>query len=219
MKRMLIRSIGAAATAALITTTQAASFTGGIWLVPEATSQNAILGSIPLSAANITFTLPGGGFSFVASTGAGTYTELGWLLSEGSVGSIVGSAADKAAAMDNGTTATLMEISGIVHVTAGQTWTFTHDDGVSLYVNGVLQSNLNPGPTPASTETTTGWGGATGNYLIQLVYGENSGSPAELEGNLGTPLDRTVPDGGTTVALLGMGLAGLAGLARRVRAS
>jgi hypothetical protein len=216
-------TIGAVAAAALLTTAQANTISGSLWLVPEATSQNAVLASLTGLSANgdISFTLSSGALTF--SQGAlSPYTETAWLTSGGAGSIVEHTAGTLANIMDNsptpGTQGTLMRLTGTISVTHNEVFTLTHDDGVTLIVNGQTLAGFTSGPTSPSTQTGT-YTGAAGDVAFTLIYGENSGPPAQLTGNLGPLAPQAVPDGGTTVALLGMGLAGLAGLGRRVRAS
>jgi hypothetical protein len=107
---------------------------------------------------------------------------------------------------------------------ANGTYTFEHDDGFALYLNGALVVDEG-GPTAAATTTlcvgTTGCnyniastGGASESF--QLDYGESNGSPAVLQSNLpltGLP-PSTVPEP-SSIMMLGTGLLAAAGMARR----
>jgi len=73
----------------------------------------------------------------------------------------------------------LLSFTGTVSVTHNQTFTVTHDDGLTLIIGG-LDLGFNPGPT-APTTTTITYTGATGNFPFQLVYGECCGGPAVLQ--------------------------------------
>jgi hypothetical protein len=109
---------------------------------------------------------------------------------------------------------TFIHLRGMVSVTSGQTFGVTQDDGLTLIIDGITVLNHDGAQAPTSYTGT--YSGPTGNYAFDLYYTEIQGPPAVLQVNL--PFVG-VPDGGTTVGLLGMGLAALAGLARRVRAS
>ncbi len=115
--------------------------------------------------------------------------------------------------MDNGTYGTILRFTGFVSVFNGETFTVTHDDGLTLIINGV-DLGFNPGPTAPTTATET-YTGATGNFPFTLVYAECCGGPAVLQVEL--PFSNTVPDGGTTLALMGGAMAMLGTVARRFR--
>jgi hypothetical protein len=85
----------------------------------------------------------------------------------------------------------------------GVTVTFTHDDGVSLYLDG--STTAVPGLTPGSTNVvneSVHLPGGTHSY--QLVYGEDDGPPAVL----GAKLPAAIPEASTWAMML----AGFAGL-------
>ncbi len=43
--------------------------------------------------------------------------------------------------MDNGTTGSILEFTGTVSVTTGETFTVTHDDGLTLTIGGLSVVN------------------------------------------------------------------------------
>ena len=211
--KSLVLGVVAAGALVLVTEARANTVTGSLW---EGISDTlpADLAHLPGGAATVTFTAPSP-LNFDSRTAVNGYTIGGWLATGG--GSITGGTAghgllDAGLTMDD----TFVLITGQVTVTSGQSFTVEHDDGMTLVING--QTVISAPNATAPTPTTGTYSGAAGTWNFELYYDEVQGAPAVLQVDL--PLQtQAVPDGGTTVALLGMGLAGLAGLARRVRAS
>jgi len=178
---------------------QANTISGELWHVSEAISQNAIPANVPGTPADVTFDVTSP-FNF-----SGTNVTVGtWLASSSAFNIVENTAGTLASLMDNGTQGTLVEFTGLVSVTNGQTFTVTHDDGLTLIIGGV-DLGFSPFPT-APTTTTATYTGPTGNFPFQLVYGECCGGPAVLQVDL--PFTN-VPEPGTLL-LLGSGLVGLA---------
>jgi len=179
---------------------------GNLWHVPEATSQNAIPANVPLTTPDVIFSV-NSPFNFNA-TGATVQT---WLNSSSAFNIIENTPGTLASLMDSGTQGTLLSFTGTVSVTHNQTFTVTHDDGLTLIIGG-LDLGFNPGPT-APTTTTITYTGATGNFPFQLVYGECCGGPAVLQISL--PLN-AIPEP-ETYAMMVAGLAALGWVSRRRR--
>jgi len=98
-----------------------------------------------------------------------------------------------------------------VTVTTGETFTFQHDDGLTLVINGLTVVSA-PGPT-AAVSTTGTYTGAPGTFAFTLAYGECCGAPAVLDVNL--PLSSTPEP--STWAMMGLGFAALGFAGYRAR--
>jgi VPDSG-CTERM motif len=206
--RSLTFGVMAAGALVLVTEARANVVFGSLW---EGISDNtpAIPSNLPGGAPNVTFTAPSP-INFDSRASGNGYTIGGWL-STGS-GTILTGAGEAGNTIDD----TFIYITGQVTVNNGQVFTLAHDDGLTLIINGQTVVNA-PNPT-APTVTSGTYTGPSGNWDFQLYYDEVKGAPAVLQVDL--PFQSpSVPDGGTTFALLGMSLAGLASLARRFRLS
>ena len=96
-------------------------------------------------------------------------------------------------------------------VYGGQTLNITHDDGVSLYLNGsnTAVAGLTAGPTSAITESVTL---PTGTTSYRIAYGRENGTPSVLS------VQAAVPEAATWgMMVMGFGLIG--GAMRRRKTS
>ena len=158
--------------------------------------------------ADVTFTTNGIDFS---DNPPPPFSIGGWLASNPNpkTGLAFNNGVTGATAMDP----TIWEFTGTAHFTAGETFTFKHDDGVTMIVNGVTQVSQ-PGPTAPTTSTGT-YIGTTGNFGFDIVYAECCGGPQVLQTTLVGPLVPTPEP--ASLALLGSALAGLGAVMRRRR--
>jgi hypothetical protein len=108
--------------------------------------------------------------------------------------------------MSDGVTGSILYFTGFVTVTNGQTFTVTHDDGLTLIIGG-LDLGFGSGPTPPVTSIAT-YTGPSGTFPFQLVYGECCSGDAVLQVDLPFSSTPGIPEP-TTIGLLAIGLAGL----------
>jgi PEP-CTERM motif len=198
--------------------------TGQLWEVTNAAANNATQAEVAAQgAAQVTFQASGVEFSSYGNpTNTGNpgldYTIGSFLNSLGSASSIVVTAAGTTAgvsltdSLNKGGGGVLIDLTGSAFFTNGDSFTVTHDDGVTFLVNGLTVLSA-PGPTAPTTDTFT-YTGSTGTQSFDFAYGECCGAPAVLETTL-VP-STSVPEPGT-LAILGTVLIGFGAMRRRWR--
>ncbi len=230
MKKLLLgTALGALGALAMIGEAKADFITADGWVSTEAIVSSATGGS-PASLAlatchmgtaactpanaDVTFTINGINFDSRtnSSSNIGDNTPgNGWLGSSPftKTGLAFNNGVTQATLMDP----TIWEFTGTASFTTGQTFTFEHDDGLTMIVNGTTLVS-EPGPTSPVTTPAT-YTGPTGNFSFDLVYTECCGPPAVLVTSLVGPI--TPAPEPASLALLGSALVGLGAVRRRRR--
>jgi hypothetical protein len=131
-KRWTLAGLSLAASIAAISTAGANIVTGTIWATTTGIAQNAVPGNVPPSmtpgTAGVTFSAPSDPLSFNPSDGNPPYTLGTWLASAGATGITFFGGAAATDSLDS----TIMNIVGTVSVTTGESFSVSHDDGVTL---------------------------------------------------------------------------------------
>lgn len=208
MKLPKLLAGSAAALLLICATAHANVITGNLWHVPEASTFSATLANVPATTPDVSFDVNSPMNFFGSSTTVGTWLGNGaaFNITENTAGTLT-------SLMDNGVVGTMLEFTGFVSVTNGQTFTVTHDDGLTLIIGG-LDLGFNPGPTAPITSTAT-YTGPSGNFAFQMVYAECCGGPAVLQVDLPFSNEANGVPEAPILPLMGLGLAGCYWVTRR----
>jgi hypothetical protein len=188
---------------------------GDEWVVSNNTvngiSGGAIPGNVPGTSPDVSFTVSPAINLSTPSNGS-NYT-IGTFLSTATI--LAGSTHSNDVFTDSifrfGPAAPSHPVADTITVTTGETFSATHDDGITLVING---QTVISAPLQTSAETSTGmYNGPSGTFPFELVYEECCGPPGVLTINLS---DATAPEPGTWL-LFGTGLVCLLGYGWRYR--
>lgn len=198
----------------MVAVSQASSVTinGSAW-INNPNVGNAVIANVPLTTPDVTFqVVTSTGIDFDSRFPGNNYT-VGTFLSTGvpPASSVV---VNTPGALSNTADNTLYLFTGTVNVFIGETFTVTHDDGASFYINGTIIPGISPGPTAPVTTIITYTGPSLTAANLQIVYGECCGAPGVFQTDLPTGGNNPVPET-STLAMFGSGVIGLASLLRR----
>jgi hypothetical protein len=200
------------------------SISGQVW--QESSFQNVSDGlagesGSPTAVFTLTNTSATNLFNLNSNNAGGDYTLSNFLTSGGDTLNYISGSSLGGNSIDNN----LFVFTGNTTLASNTVYSFEHDDGLLLYLNGSLVVNEG-GPTSASTTTLcvgTPGGSPTCNYSIAntsgsesftLDYAEVDGPPAVLETSL--PLTNSAPTPEpSSLTLLGTGVLAFAGMVRR----
>jgi hypothetical protein len=202
-----------------------AQITGEMWQNQSTAAGNAILdfgnpsSSMYLGTPDATFA--SGAFNYNPTDSGGVYTPKTFLNNptfnnQSTKFSTPAAGFGPNASLNN----TYFYFTGTLFLNAGaNTFVVGHDDGLQLNIDGIGKVVDKPGPTGLSETPFTVTAPSAGTYSFELSYGECCGPPASLvwEINNQTVGGNSVADASSTLPLLGIGLGGLAALARKLK--
>ncbi len=218
------QTIVCAALLAAFTTTAHATYLVKSWLVTgtEAPWLGGTQAVFPVPTTGLDATAVSGTVNWALPAGSGTL--LNFLQSDpttnvttcttATVGSVTYNCATGVISTGTATTQSattygqILEITGTETFVSGTTYSITHDDGITVMLDGATIIS-SPGAQSGTVSTFT----ASGVHTIDIVYGECCGNPSTLTSNL--PVNTPEP---ATLSFMLVGLCGgLATLRRRKR--
>jgi len=201
MRRQL--QIGALIVLASISAAHANAINGELWHVPEGVVDSptgASPANVPNTTPDVTFSV-NSPLNFVATAETVNF----WLASSAAFNIVENTPNTLASLMSDFRLGTIVKFDGSLSVTTGQTFTFEHDDGITLIINGLTVIGA-PEPTPPETTTGT-YTGPSGTFDFELVYADIGGS-AILKGDLAAVPGPVAGAGLPGLMLAGGGLLG-----------
>ena len=206
------------------------SITGSAW--ENGTTDNvpppgsSIYGTTPTATFTVTGSSAGSLINFDSRSAPGDYTLGGFLnfttITAGNAVTFLTGGSHSGDSVDN----ILFQFLGTTTLANNTIYTFAHDDGLVLTLNGAAVINT-PGPTaPVLTDFCVGsasfcsgfsFSALPGTYNFALDYAEVFGPPAVLSTDLPLPGVTGVTPEPSTLLLLGSGLAAVAAAMRRRR--
>ena len=197
--------------------------TGSLWENDLTGASDATPSNVPTTPPDVTFSITLFGTNtfldlqagvFIPGIGTTPYTIGEFLNYSGGLTVNTGSS-ELGNTLDN----TILNFTGQITVTNGQTFDLGHDDGVTLLIGGSPVVS-DPGPTALDFTPYT-YSGPSGTFSFQLVYGECCDAPGILEINLpwtGAELSSTPLPAALPLFATGLGAMGLLGWRRKRKA-
>jgi hypothetical protein len=225
MKSRSIAMAGAALLAGAVWSqaSYASTITIDIWTGQTFGASHASKANVPVTEANFIYTLntSSGILDFdVPAKAAYTVAEFFATETDGTATCTGGSSGCGAIGTANNLDNALFSITGVTDTktnATGTTYTVTHDDGASLYIDN--EAVITKGGKTSQESSSGTYSGPQGDESFQLVYGETNGLPAVLEATLSQPaVVSTTPLPGA-LPLLATGLGFIGFLTRRKRKS
>ncbi len=110
-------------------------------------------------------------------------------------------------------------ITGLIYLNSGaNSFVVAHDDGISIYIDGIGSAIDQPGPTAEDFSPFTVTAPSAGDYTFSLNYTECCGPPADLVWEIDQKVVGGAPDAASGLLLLSLGVGSLAIVSRKLMA-